>query len=68
MNLRQILRRTSLLLGLISIVLALWAGTHLQHILDDGGGRHVGEASVFIIVALLVFVGSRYGSTQTATS
>ena len=67
MNLPEILRRTSLLLGLTSIVLALWAGTHLQHILDDGGGRHVGETWVFIILALLVFVGSRYGSRQPAT-
>ncbi len=64
----EILRRTSLLLGLISIALALWAGTHLQHILDDGGGRHLGEAVVFIVVALLAFAGSRFGSRQTASS
>ena len=63
----DILRRTGLVLGLISIGLAIWAGTHLQHVLDDSGGRHVGEASVFIVVALLAFVGSRYGSRQTAT-
>ena len=68
MNLHEILRRTSLPLGLISLVLALWAGAHLQHILDDGGGRHMGETSVFIIVALLMFAGSRYRSKQTATS
>ena len=35
MNWRSVLHRTSLILGLISLLLALWGGTHLQHLLDD---------------------------------
>ena len=40
MEWRQIFGRTSWITGLISLALALWGGTHLQHLLDDGGGRH----------------------------
>lgn len=55
MTLRNVLRRTSLILGLISLALALWAGVHLQHLLDDAGNRHAGETVVAIAIALLVF-------------
>ncbi len=62
MNLRGVLQRTNLALGLVSLVLALWAGTHLQHLLDDAGGRHAGETVVMLVLALLVFAAGRYGS------
>ena len=64
MDWRNWLRRTSPLLGLISLVLAVWGGTHLQHLLDDAGGRHAGETLVAILLALLVFAGSWYGARQ----
>jgi len=62
MNWRGVLQRTSLILGLISLVLALWGGVHLQHLLDDAGNRHVGETVVALVLALLVFVASWYGA------
>ena len=62
MNWRSVLQRTSLILGLISLVLALWGGIHLQHLLDDGGNRHIGETVVTLALALLVFVACRYGA------
>ena len=62
MNWRDVLHRTNLVLGLISLVLALWAGMHLQHLLDDAGGRHVGETVVALVLALLVFAACRYGA------
>ena len=61
MSLRVFLQRTSLVLGLVSLGLALWGGTHLQHLLDNGGGRHAGEFVVAIVLALLVFAGCWYG-------
>lgn len=61
MSLRVFLQRTSLVLGLVSLGLALWSGTHLQHLLDNGGGRHAGEFVVAIVLALLVFAGCWYG-------
>lgn len=64
MNWRDALRRTSLILGLVSLALASSFGIHLQHLLDDGGGRHVGEVLVFIVLALAVFVSSWYGARQ----
>ena len=67
MNWIGILRRTGLGLGLISLGLALWGGIHLQHLLDDGGGRHVGETVVLIVLALGLFAGSRYGSSRSVT-
>jgi len=30
MNWRSVLQRTNLILGLVSLVLAVWGGTHLQ--------------------------------------
>jgi hypothetical protein len=58
---RVFFQRTSLVLGLVSLGLALWSGTHLQHLLDNGGGRHAGEFGVAILLALLVFAGGWYG-------
>ncbi|NQW24148.1 MAG: hypothetical protein HQ475_11960 [SAR202 cluster bacterium] len=62
MNFRNALQRTSLFLGLASLVLALWSGMHLQHLLDDGGSRHAGETIVAIVLTLLVFAGCWYGT------
>ena len=64
MNWRERLKRSSLFLGIISLVLAGWAGTHAQHLLDNAGSRHIGETLVAIVLALLVFAGSRYGARQ----
>ena len=62
MNWREALRRTNLILGLISLGLALWGGVHLQHLIDHLGSRHAGEAVVAVILALLVFAASWYGA------
>jgi hypothetical protein len=62
---RDVLRRASLLLGLISLVLAIWTGTHFQHLLDNGGSRHAGETLVAVLLKLLVFAGSWYGVRST---
>ncbi len=62
MTLRNVLRRTSLIVGLISLVLALWGGMHLQHLVDDGGNRHVGETVVALVLALLAFSACWYGA------
>ena len=62
MTWRSILHRTSLILGLISLGLALWAGVHLQHLIDDEGKRHIGETVVLAVLALLVFMASWYGA------
>ena len=61
MNWRGFLQRTSLILGFISLVLALWAGTHFQHLLDEAGSRHAGETLVAVLLSLLVFAGCWYG-------
>ena len=64
MNRNRTLLRASLVLGLISLVVALLGGMHLQHIIDSGGvfahdaGRHLGETVVLIVLALGLFVGS----------
>lgn len=64
MGWRNGLHKTSLILGLISLALALWAGTHLQHLIDDAGNRHAGETVATLVIALLVFaaawIGVRY--------
>ena len=65
---RGFLQRTSLILGLISLVLAVFSGIHLQHILDDGGGRYSGEFTVAIVLALLAFVGSWRGARSSPRS
>ena len=59
---RNVLHRTSLILGLISLGLALWGGIHLQHLLDDAGNRHAGETVVALVIALLVFIACWYGA------
>ena len=46
---------TSVALGLISLVAALLGGIHLQHLIEDGGGRHLGETVVLIVLALGLF-------------
>ena len=55
MNRKHILRFTSLALGLISLTLALLGGIHLQHLISNGGGRHLGETVVLIVLALGMF-------------
>jgi hypothetical protein len=35
---------------------------HLQHLLDDAGGRHAGETVVMLVLALLAFAACRYGA------
>ena len=62
MNWRRVLQNTSLILGLISLLLALWGGMHLQHVLDDAGNRHLGETVVALVLALLVFAAAWYGA------
>ncbi len=64
MNLRDVLHRTNLILGLISLGLALWGGMHLQHLLDDAGSRHIGETVVALVLAVLVFAAGRYGAVN----
>jgi len=69
MNRNRIPLLTSLVLGLISLTAALLAGIHLQHLIDDGAGRHLGEAIILIILALGLFAGSvwacrRKGKTE----
>lgn len=68
MNWSDGLRRASLILGLVSLALATSTGIHVQHLINDGGGRHVGEVLVFTVLALLAFAGSRYGSRGSAGS
>ncbi len=58
MNRNRIPLLTSLVLGLISLTAALLTGIHLQHLIDDGAGRHLGEAIILIILALGLFAGS----------
>ena len=58
MNRNGALLLTSLALGLISLTVALCAGIHLQHLIQSGGGRHLGETVVLIVLALGLFAGS----------
>jgi len=58
MNRNRRLLLTSLALGLISLAVALLGGIHLQHLINNGGGRHLGEAVVLIVLALGLFAGS----------
>ena len=60
MNRNRKLLLTSLMLGLMSLAVAILAGMHLQHLVDDGGGRHLGEVVVLIILALVLFTGSMW--------
>ena len=63
-----LLQRTSLILGLLSLVFALLSGIHLQHMLNDGGGRHTGEFAVLIVLALLAFAGCWSGARSHSRS
>ena len=58
MNRNHKLLLTSLVLGLMSLAVAILGGMHLQHLVDDGGGRHLGETVVLIVLALGLFAGS----------
>ena len=58
MNRNHKLLLTSLVLGLMSLAVAILGGMHLQHLVNDGGGRHLGEAVVLIVLALGLFAGS----------
>ena len=58
MNRNRKLLLTSLVLGLMSLAVAILGGMHLQHLVDDGGGRHLGETVVLIVLALGLFAGS----------
>ena len=58
MNRNHTLLLTSLALGLISLAVALLSGIHLQHLINNGGGRHLGETVVLIVLALGLFAGS----------
>ena len=58
MNRNRTLLLTSLALGLISLIMALLGGIHLQHLINNGGGRHLGETVVLIALALGLFAGS----------
>ncbi|MCS5648413.1 MAG: hypothetical protein NZ820_03550 [Dehalococcoidia bacterium] len=42
----------------MSLAVAILGGMHLQHLVNDGGGRHLGEAVVLIVLALGLFAGS----------
>ena len=64
MNWRRVLQNTNLFLGLISLLLALWSGMHLQHLLDDAGNRHLGETVVALVLALLVFAAAWFGARR----
>ena len=58
MNRNRTLLLTSLALGLISLTVALWGGIHLPHLINNGGGRPLGETVVLIVLALGLFAGS----------
>ena len=64
MNRNRTLLLTSLALGLISLMMALLGGIHLQHLIEidsgfaNGGGRHLGETVVLIVLAWGRFAGS----------
>ena len=58
MNRNRRLLLTSLALGLMSLAVAILGGMHLQHLVNDGGGRPLGEAVVLIVLALGLFAGS----------
>ncbi len=58
MNSNRRLLLTGVLLGLMALILAILGGMHLQHLVDDGGSRHLGETIVLIVLALGLFAGS----------
>ena len=60
MNRNRKLLLTSLVLGLMSLAVAILGGMHLQHLINNGGGRHLGETVVLIVLALGLFAGSMW--------
>ena len=64
MNRNRKLLLTRLVLGLMSLAVAILGGMHLQHLVDDGGGRHLGETVVLIVLALGLFAGSVWACQQ----
>ena len=64
MNSNRRLLLIGILLGLMSLILAILGGMHLQHIVDDGGGRHLGETIVLLVLAVGLFVGSIWASQR----
>lgn len=68
MNWQGFLKRTSITLAVISLALALYGGVHLQHLVNDEGGRHAGEFIVLLALAILSLAASLYGSRQTTNS
>ncbi len=62
------LRRTSLVTGLISLVLAVLTGMHLQHLLDVGAAQHMAESVVLGVHTLVFFVASRFGARRQSHS
>ncbi len=59
---RNMLYRTSLVLGLVALALTLWGGTHIQHLINDEGSRHVGETAFALALGLIAFSASWYGA------
>jgi hypothetical protein len=55
---------TSMALGLISIAVAILGGIHLQHFMEDGGVRHIGETLFLIVLALGLFMGAVWTCKQ----
>jgi hypothetical protein len=51
----------SILIGLVALAIAFWAGIHMQHVLEEATVRHVGETAVAGILALGLFIWSRRG-------
>ena len=64
MNSNRRLLLTGVVLGLMSLILAILGGIHLQHLVDDGGGRHLVETIVLLGLALGLFVGSIWACQQ----
>ena len=58
MNRNRKILFTSLVLGLMALAVAILAGMHLQHLVDYGGGRHLGEVVILLILALGLFAGA----------
>ncbi len=62
------LRRTSLVTGLLSLVLAVLTGMHLQHLLDVGSAQHMGESVVAGVLTFVFFGASRFGARRQSSS
>lgn len=54
------------IVSLIAVAIALWAGIHAGHAIDDPTMRHVGEAVALLLLAVLVMLLShrRRGKTS----